>query len=53
MDIYIGLVTLAIVIVDGEFTEVTHDLDRTTARKQDAQGRFNRLSSRPPENEDT
>ncbi len=44
---------LTVVIVDGEFTELAHDPDRTTARKQDAQNRFDRLSSRPPENEDT
>ena len=44
---------LTVAIVDGEFAEVTHDPDGTTARKQDAQDRFDRLSSRPPENEDT
>jgi hypothetical protein len=36
---------------DGELQAVTYDELRTESRKEDAQDRFDRLSSRPPRDE--
>lgn len=44
---------LAVKITDGEPSQLTYEPDRTESRKQAAQDRFDRLSSRPPRDDDT
>lgn len=38
-------------IADGEFDRLRYDPERTKTRKQDAQDRFDRLSSRPSDDD--
>lgn len=40
-------------ITDGEITEWTYEPDTTETRQSAAQDRFDRLSSRPPSDEET
>lgn len=44
---------LTVEITDSEFSQLRYEPDRTEARKQTAQDRFDRLSSRPPRDDDT
>ena len=44
---------LTVGITDGDFSWLSYDPDRTKSRKQAAQDRFDRLSSRPPHDDDT
>lgn len=43
---------LDIVIADGELREATYDAEETERRKETTQSRFDRLSKRPPKDED-
>lgn len=43
---------LTVELTDSEINRVDYDPDRTVARQQAAQDRFDRLSSRPPRPED-
>lgn len=43
---------LTVEITDSEFIKMSYKPDQTETRKQDAQDRFNRLSSRPPRDDD-
>lgn len=40
-------------IADGEPIEWTYDPEQTTTRKENSQSRFDRLSERPPSDEDS
>ena len=44
---------LTVKIADGDLSRLSYDPDRTETRKQSAQDRFDRLSSRPPRGDDT
>lgn len=44
---------LTVEVTDGTLTQLTHDPSRTESRKQAAQDRFDRLSSRPPRDDDS
>lgn len=44
---------LTATITDGEISRLAYDPDLTETRKQRAQDRFDRLSSRPPRDDDT
>lgn len=43
---------LTVEITDGELSQLNYNPDRTESRRQAAQDRFDRLSSRPPEDDD-
>jgi hypothetical protein len=43
---------LTVEVADGDLSQLSYDPDRTETRKQTAQDRFDRLSSRPPSNDD-
>lgn len=43
---------LTVEITDGELAEVTYRPDETEARQESAQSRFDRLSERPPSDDD-
>lgn len=44
---------LTVEVTDGTLTQVTYEPDRTKSQKQAAQDRFDRLSSRPPRDDDS
>jgi hypothetical protein len=44
---------LTVDVTDGTLTQITYEPDRTDSRKQAAQDRFDRLSSRPPRDDDS
>lgn len=44
---------LTIEVTDGTLSEITYEPDQTETRKQAAQDRFDRLSSRPPRDDDS
>jgi hypothetical protein len=44
---------LTVKVTDGTLTHTTYEADRTDSRKQAAQDRFDRLSSRPPRDDDS
>ena len=44
---------LSVDVADGTLTQVTYEPDQTDSRKQAAQDRFDRLSSRPPRDDST
>jgi len=43
---------LTVKMQDDELVEATYDPDKTTERRKSAQSRFDRLSERPPANDD-
>jgi hypothetical protein len=43
---------LTVEVTDGTLSQATYDPDRTDSRNQAAQDRFDRLSSRPPRDDD-
>ncbi|MUV87494.1 DUF3006 family protein [Natronomonas sp. CBA1123] len=43
---------LDIVVADGELSEATYDAEETERRKETTQSRFDRLSKRPPKDEE-
>lgn len=43
---------LSVTVVDGAVVEWDYDTERTTRRRERAQSRFDRLSERPPSDED-
>jgi hypothetical protein len=43
---------LTVKVQDGELVEATYDPDKATERRESAQSRFDRLSERPPSNDD-
>lgn len=44
---------LEVVLTDGEVTDIVYDPTETTARKELAQSRFDRLAERPPSDDDS
>jgi len=44
---------LEVIIVDGSVTDLRYDPEETTARRDAAQDRFDRLAERPPERSET
>lgn len=44
---------LTVEITEGEVSRMSYDTARTETRKQAAQDRFDRLSSRPPQDDDS
>jgi len=43
---------LSVTVVDGDPVEWSYDAERTETRRERAQNRFDRLSERPPSDED-
>ncbi len=43
---------LEVTLDDGEVTDLVYDADETATRKDQAQSRFDRLSERPPSDDD-
>ena len=43
---------LTVTVSEGEYEKGTYEPDETEARTEDAQSRFDRLSRRPPNNDD-
>ncbi|MCY4729807.1 DUF3006 domain-containing protein [Natronomonas gomsonensis] len=43
---------LDVVVADGELSEATYDAEETERRKETAQSRFDKLSKRPPKDEE-
>lgn len=44
---------LSVTVLDGDLVEFEYDPDRTQSREEHAQDRFDRLSSRPPSEDDS
>ncbi|PSP33023.1 DUF3006 domain-containing protein [Halobacteriales archaeon QH_10_67_22] len=44
---------LSVTVADGEVVEWSYDAETTETRREAAQDRFDRLSSRPPSDEDS
>lgn len=48
-----GDAVLSVTVADGELTEWEYDAERTETRRERAQSRFDRLSERPPSDDES